>query len=102
MTTHEQNGNRVTFRFKERGSRVVRANLIYSKNGNGRYEEWFRVPAVVVSDNTVTAELPQGTTHYFINLIDENNFLISYPDVPGGNHFSKTHEKFARYAVPAR
>jgi hypothetical protein len=80
---------------------VVRANLIYSKNGNGRYEEWFRVPAVLASDNTVTAELPQGTTHYFINLIDENNFLVSYPDVPGGNHFSKTQEKFSRYALRA-
>ena len=80
----------LNFTFKQRGSQVVRANLIYSKNGNGRYEEWFRVPAVLASDDTVTAELPQGTTHYFINLIDENNFLVSYPDVPGGNHFSRT------------
>ena len=37
----------------------------------------------------------------FINLIDENTFLVSYPDVPGGNHFSKTQEKFAKYAIPA-
>jgi len=25
--------------------------------------------------------LPAGATHYFINLIDENNFLVSYPDL---------------------
>ena len=29
----------------------------------------------------VTAKLPEGTTHYLINLIDENNFLRSYPEV---------------------
>jgi hypothetical protein len=25
--------------------------------------------------------LPEGTTHYVFNLIDENNFLVSYPDM---------------------
>ncbi|MDG2223113.1 MAG: sulfatase [Rubripirellula sp.] len=102
ITTHEQKGNRVTLNYQQRGSKLVRANLIYSKNGNGRNEEWFRTPATLSSDHTITIEIPPGTTHYFINLIDENNFLVSYPDVPGGNHFSKTNETFAKYAIPAK
>ena len=47
----------------------------------------------------MTALLSRGTTHYNINLVDENNFLVSYPDVPGGNHFNKTREKFSKYAI---
>ena len=99
VTTHEQHGRHVKFTFQGHGAKVVRANLIYSQNGNARHEEWFRTAATLSGGNTVTAELPEGTTHYIVNLIDENNFLVSYPDVPGGNHFKKTKEKFAKYAV---
>ncbi|MGB0596116.1 MAG: sulfatase [Rubripirellula sp.] len=102
VATHSQNGNVVTFTYALHGAQVVRANLIYSTNGNGRHEEWFRASAELSSDHTITTDLPPGTTHYFINLIDENNFLVSYPDVPGGNHFNRTKEKFAKYAVPAK
>jgi hypothetical protein len=102
IATHSQNGNLVTFTYALHGAQVVRANLIYSTNGNGRHEEWFRASAELSSDHTITTDLPPGTTHYFINLIDENNFLVSYPDVPGGNHFNRTKEKFAKYAVPAK
>ncbi|MDA9858805.1 sulfatase [Rubripirellula sp.] len=102
VATHSQNGNLVTFTYALHGAQVVRANLIYSTNGNGRHEEWFRASAELSSDHTITTDLPPGTTHYFINLIDENNFLVSYPDVPGGNHFNRTKEKFAKYAVPAK
>lgn len=102
VATHSQNGNQVTFTYERRGAQVVRANLIYSTNGNGRHEEWFRASAELSGDHTITTDLPPGTTHYFINLIDENNFLVSYPDVPGGNHFNRTKEKFAKYAVPAK
>ena len=35
------------------------------------------------------AELPEGTTHYYINVIDENNFMRSYPSV-GKKPYSKT------------
>ena len=101
VTAHEQDDRRVKFTFQENGAKVVRANLIYSQNGNARHEEWFRILATLAGSNTVTAELPEGTTHYIINLIDENDFLVSYPDVPGGNHFNKTKEKFAKYAIAA-
>ena len=101
VSSHEQNDRNVNSRFQEHGAKVVRANLIYTQNGNARYEEWFRIPATLAGGNAVTAVLPEGTTHYIINLIDENNFLVSYPDVPGGNHMNKTKEKFARYAIAA-
>ncbi len=101
VTAHEQHGRRVKFTFQERGAKVVRANLIYTKNGNARHEEWFRIPATLADGNKVTAELPGGTTHYIINLIDDNNFLVSYPDVPDGNHMNRTKEEFAKYAVAA-
>ena len=91
----------MTFAFQEHGAEVARANVIYTQNGNARHEEWFRIPATLTGNNTVTAELPDGTTHYIVNLIDENNFLISYPDIPGGDHFNKTKEKFSKYAIAA-
>ena len=101
VSSHHQDGRKVTFTFQQRGAKVIRANLIYTENGNGRNEEWFRHPAKLAGDNNIIAELPPGITHYIINLIDENNFLVSYPDVPGGDHFSKTKEQFAKYAIAA-
>ncbi len=82
VLTHSQREDMLHFTFEEQGAKVVRANLIYTKNGGERYEEWFRVPARVRSDSKVSAKIPEGTTHYFINLIDENRFLVSYPEVP--------------------
>lgn len=81
VLSSSQNGNRIEVQYKENGADVVRANLIYTDNGGARYEEWYRKPATIASDSLITAELPEGTTHYYINLIDENNFLESYPEV---------------------
>jgi uncharacterized sulfatase len=80
VLSHRQIGNTVEFTYQENGASVVRANLIYTLNGGARYEEWFRAPAELVSGMKVRAQLPRGTTHYFINLIDENRFLVSYPE----------------------
>ena len=71
----------VEFRFEERGAKVARADLIYSLNGGDRYEEWFRIPATVRDDERVSVLIPENATHAFINLIDENNFLVSHPTV---------------------
>ncbi|MFK7818769.1 MAG: hypothetical protein AB8G99_08615 [Planctomycetaceae bacterium] len=101
VTSHKQTGQTLSFTYQTHGSKVVKANLIYSKNGNAKYEEWFRTPATLGENNTATAQLPEGTTHYFLNLIDENNFLVSYPDVPGGNQMRKSGEKFAKHGVVA-
>jgi len=99
VSSHEQDGQNVTFTFQQHGAKVVRADLIYSLNGNGRNEEWFRQTATLSGDNTIIADLPTGATHYIINLIDENNFLVSYPDVPGANQLSRTGEKYAKYSI---
>ena len=81
VLTDQRDGNNVQFTYRENGAKVVRADLLYTLNGGDRYEEWFRKPAKLNSEMTVSAELPQGTTHYLVNLIDENNFLRSYPEV---------------------
>jgi arylsulfatase A-like enzyme len=81
VKSHVQTGDRVEFSYQENGAKVVRANLIYTLNGGEQYEEWFRQPADLLPDSMLVAQLPAGTTHYFINLIDENNFLKSYPEV---------------------
>ena len=81
IESHAQKGDRVEFSYKENGAKVVRANLLYTLNGGERYEEWFRQPATLAPNFKVSAQLPEGTTHYIINLIDENNFLQSYPEV---------------------
>lgn len=81
MLSHERNGNSVEYRYQENGAKLARAQLMYTFNGGDSDEEWFRIPADVLPGNLVTATLPKGTTHYLINLIDENNFLVSYPYV---------------------
>ncbi|NQV35908.1 MAG: sulfatase [Phycisphaeraceae bacterium] len=80
VLSHRQKGGSVEFTYRENGAEVVRANLIYTLNGGHRYEEWFRKPATLVSGSRVMVQLPEATTHYFINLIDENRFLVSYPE----------------------
>ncbi|MDP4644339.1 MAG: hypothetical protein NWS71_07850, partial [Opitutales bacterium] len=81
VLSHKTKGNAVGFVFKENGAKVVRADLIYTLNGGDKYEEWFREPVTLNSNSTALVELPAGTTHYFLNLVDENNFLVSYPEI---------------------
>lgn len=85
VASHKRQGNTAEFIYRERGAKAVRANLIYTLNGGARYEEWFRTPAKLAGKNKVIAQLPNGTTHYYLNLIDENNFLRSHPEVVKGN-----------------
>jgi arylsulfatase A-like enzyme len=81
VLSHKQKESIVEFKYKENGAKVVKADLIYTLNGGQRYEEWFRKQARLMPGMKVVANLPKGTTHYFINLIDENNFLRSYPHI---------------------
>ncbi len=81
VLSHQQKGQKVEFTFQENGAKVTRADIIYTLNGGDRYEEWYRIAALPHDDGKVTAELPDGTTHYYLNLIDENQFLRSYPEI---------------------
>lgn len=80
--SHEQQAGMLRVRFRQNGAAVVRADLIYTLNGGGRYEEWFRQPMRLVSDTEAEVEVPDGATHAYVNLTDENNFLVSYPGFP--------------------
>lgn len=99
VTGHQCDGADVVFAYQENGARVERANLIYTLNGGARYEEWFRVPAELGADLSITATLPENTTHYFINLIDENNFLVSFPQPPDATTLSREPGKFSEHAL---
>ena len=81
VKSHKVTENTVEFVFKENGAKVVRADLIYTLNGGEKYEEWFRTPATLKGGTTTSVELPAGTTHYYLNLVDVNNFMVSYPEV---------------------
>jgi arylsulfatase A-like enzyme len=73
-------GNSVWVKFEEQGAKVTTGQLLYTLNGGEKSEEWYRASAKV-KGNRLEAELPKGTTHYVFNLIDENNFLVSYPQM---------------------
>lgn len=94
--------SKVTVTYKENGAKVVRANLLYTLNGGERYEEWFRIPASLVEGNKVTVNLPDKTTHYVINLIDENNFLRSHPELPDVSTLGKTKTTYSNHALKAK
>ena len=93
VTDVSTEGNNVTATYKENGAKLTRADLIYTLNGGEKAEEWRRVIAEIGGDGVVTATLPEGTTHFILNFIDENNFLVSYPELKGkyskSNRYSK-------------
>ncbi|MBT7923914.1 MAG: sulfatase [Opitutae bacterium] len=92
-------GAKVWARFKERGSKVVSGQIVYTVNGGHKSEEWYLTDAKVKGDRLIGI-LPKDTTHYVFNLVDEHNFLVSYPDMPdmmsGGNGRGK-----AKYSAKA-
>ena len=75
VTGHTQNEDTVTVSLEHHGSHVEHADLIYSRN-EGR--EWL-LASGIIDDDKALFTLPPMTTHYFINLVDENNFLTIYP-----------------------
>jgi arylsulfatase A-like enzyme len=86
VTGHAVDGHTVTATYKENGARVVRADLIYAISAPGKRgkasQEWFRVFAEV-KNGQLKGTLPPEATHTYINLIDENNFMVSHPQASG-------------------
>jgi uncharacterized sulfatase len=101
VLSHEQEGSRVAVTYEENGAAVVRADLLYTTNGGDKSEEWFRAPASLEAGNKVSAVLPEGTTHYAINLVDANQFLVSYPDFPGQNEIANDKTRYSSLALKA-
>jgi arylsulfatase A-like enzyme len=86
VTGHTVDGHTVTATFKENGARVVRADLIYAISSAGKRgqasQEWFRAFAEI-ENGQLKGTLPPEATHIYINLIDENNFMVNYPQSGG-------------------
>lgn len=95
IQSHVRQGQNVTLSFRRNGASVTRVDLIYTTNGGEQHEEWFRTPAMLKEGGEATVQLPDGTTHYYLNLVDENQFLLSYPDVAG----NKKSKSFAETAL---
>ena len=74
-------GNEVWAQFREHGSRVTGGQICYTLNGGMKSEEWYVTPAQI-KGNRLIGTLPIGSTHYVFNLVDEHNFLVSYPEMP--------------------
>ena len=90
-------GKEVWLEYKNNGAKVVKAELIYTKNGGVKGEIWFPI-TMKLTGNKICVKLPKGTTHYVFNLVDENNFLISYPDAG----YQKTTKIFATKAIQVK
>ncbi|MFT7633236.1 MAG: hypothetical protein ACI87E_004291, partial [Mariniblastus sp.] len=98
VESHEREGQDVKFIYRENGANVTQADLIYTLNGGEEYEEWFRLLATLKDHNEVTAKLPDRTTHYYLNLVDENQFLRSFPEVV----HNKDRKSYADSALSSR
>ena len=90
VQSSEQSGNTVSLKFKERKNTIQNAYLMYTTNGGGDSEEWYRMEAKI-SHGRISAELPKGTTHYIFNLIDNQNFLISHPRMGRVGEYKNRH-----------
>ncbi|MBT3194283.1 MAG: sulfatase-like hydrolase/transferase, partial [Verrucomicrobia bacterium] len=74
-------GSVVWVEYETNRAEVIRVDLLYTLEGNSVNQDWFRMPASITVPGRAEATAPEGATHYVFNLIDENNFLVSYPDV---------------------
>ena len=99
VNSHKRVNDQVIFQYIENGAKVIRGDLIYTLNGGNRYEEWDRLKAGKKNNREIRFTLPSGTTHYFLNLIDENNFLVSYPATPDYSELSKTKKQFSEHGI---
>lgn len=99
---HERIGNKVSAKFEENGANVTNGQIAYTLNGGEKSEEWY-ISNAVVKGNQLVGFLPKGTTHYVFNFVDENNFLLSYPEMPdmlsGGNGRGKTKYSYKAFKV---
>jgi len=97
IVAHQRQDRDVRVVVRSHGARLEHADIIYSPN-NGR--EWLRMPAEIKDETTVTATLPAEATHYFINLVDTNNFLVIDPFIDRQT-LARSGLSFADVAHPA-
>jgi len=83
IESHKLKKDELKVFYKENGAKISQANLIYSTFGkDAGYQEWFTTPMKIKEEGpSASVKIPEGTKFFFVNLIDENNFLVSYPEV---------------------
>lgn len=96
---HGIDGKKVWMTYQKNGAKVIKAHLLFTDNGGARYEEWYRIDAKIDGAGKVTARLPRKTTHYVFNLIDENHYLVSFPEMTPEN---ERKENYSTQALSAR
>ena len=69
-----KNGNRVWAEYESGGAEVVKGFLVIL-NGGQKSEEWY-IKKASLQGSRVESELPDNSTHYVFNFIDENNFFL--------------------------
>ncbi|MFC5051446.1 sulfatase [Rubritalea spongiae] len=93
VSEHKIEGEELTVSFKENGAKVAQAQLIYTiMKANSGYQEWFPEP-MSVKGGRAAVKLPKGTRYFYVNLIDENNFLVSYPKISAKESKDKAKKK---------
>ncbi|MGJ8655974.1 MAG: sulfatase [Akkermansiaceae bacterium] len=86
---HRIKDNLLKVTYKENGAKVVRADLIYTTQKTDKgYQEWFPAP-MDLKNQKATIELPADTQYFYVNLIDENQFLTCYPSLKGSSKVKK-------------
>jgi len=83
VSHHILTDDKLKVSLKTNGAKIITAQLIYTTfNTNSGYQEWFPKPMAIQDDETsAIVTLPKNTKYCFVNLIDENNFLVSYPEI---------------------
>ncbi|MCF7847696.1 MAG: sulfatase [Kiritimatiellales bacterium] len=99
VLAHGRQDREVWLTYGEQGNKVVRADLLYTTTGGQKYEEWYRAAANIEEGSKVSAVLPEGTTHYLFNLIDEHKFLVSHPRMGGMNDYKHGNYSTRAFAV---
>lgn len=75
VTDSGHDGKQVWTTYEEQGNNVTSAYLLYTLDGGQHEEEWYRQDVSVGSDGVVRINLPEGTTHYLFNFVDEHQFM---------------------------
>ena len=85
VTANGRAGDVVWIEFETNKSEVVRVDLLYTYAGFSVNQTWLRKVGTITEPGRAEVSVPTGTTHYVFNLVDENNFMVSYPSVGTGN-----------------
>ena len=81
ILSHTQKGRDLAVTYENRGARVTHADLFYTLNGGSRDEKWHRADMTLEGRSKASVTLPKKTTHYLVELVDENSFLVVYPKI---------------------